>query len=237
MGGKLTEDGEIQQHSGWLIPFAVAVAIALLCAALLLYYLRPFALGRNGTAPFRDSRDSAAAIPVTVGRQTFIIPRRYLEPGTRGGGDRVDLVAALPDMRGFTENDAELFAANAPDSPVVHLLIRGNRNAPDTNDRFQRIYLPYVTNPQGEKSAYGLTYYSFKPGSGYGGDDLYAGPTKDLLFLCERPAQDVPSPNCLTIDRSLAPGVNLSYRFKRSQLPNWRAIEDGVRRLIAKFRR
>jgi len=233
----LSEDGEIHQHSGWLIPFVVAVAIALLCAALLLYYLRPFALGRNGTAPFRDSRDSAAAIPVTVGRVTFIIPRRYLEPASRGGRDRVDLVAALPDMRGFTETDAQLFAANAPDSPLVHLLIRGDRNAPDMKDRLRRIYVPYVTNPQGEKSPFGLTHYSFKLGSGYGGDDLYAGPAEDLLFLCERPAQDVPSPNCLAIDRSLAPGVNLSYRFKRSQLSNWRAIEDGVGRLVAKFRR
>jgi hypothetical protein len=46
----------------------------------------------------------------------------------------------------------------------------------------------------------------------------------------------LPSPNCLAIDHPVAPGVNLSYRFKRAQLARWRMIADGVNRLIAGFR-
>jgi hypothetical protein len=56
-----------------------------------------------------------------------------------------------------------------------------------------------------------------------------------LLLLCERPAQDLPGPNCLAIDRPIARNVNLSYRFKRAQLSGWRAINDGVSRLVAGF--
>ena len=57
------------------------------------------------------------------------------------------------------------------------------------------------------------------------------------LLLCERPAQDLPSPNCLAIDRPIAPGVSLSYRFKRAQLARWREIAGGVDRLMAGFRK
>ena len=56
-----------------------------------------------------------------------------------------------------------------------------------------------------------------------------------LLLLCERPAQDLPSPNCLAIDRPVAPGVNLSYRFKRAQLSRWQDIAGDVDRLVARF--
>jgi hypothetical protein len=147
----------------------------------------------------------------------------------------VALVAALPDMRGFSEDDAPLFANNAPDSPLVHLLIRADRNPPAAGERLSRIYMPYIANAAGEKGPFGLTRYIFRPGSGYARDDLYAGSA--FLLLCEQPAQDLPSPNCLAIDQPIAPGVSLSYRFKRAQMASWRAIDDGVNRLVAKFRR
>lgn len=229
------EDGEIHQHSGWLIPLAVAAAILILCGALLLYYMRPFALTRTGTAPFRDSRDSGAPTSVTVGSAAFTIPRRYLEPGPRGAGDSVALVAALPDMRGFREEDAALFAGNAPDSPLVHLLIRAGDDGLEAAQRLNRLYMPYIVDPKGGKGPFGLAQYVFRAGSGYSGDELYADPARTRLFLCEQPAQDLPAPNCLAIDRPIASGVTVSYRFKRAQLASWRAIDQGVDRLVAKF--
>jgi hypothetical protein len=233
--GRVTDEGEIHQHSGWLIPFAVAVVVIILCAALFLYYMRPFAL-RTGAAPFRDNRASDVAIPVNAGGMALSIPRRYIEPGA-GGKNMAALVAALPDMRGFSQNDAPLFAGNAPDSPIIHLLIRAGQSDLPGTERLKRLYLPYIANPTSEKGPFGLAHYSFRAGSGYARDELYAGNDGALLFLCEQPAQDLPSPNCLAIDRPLAPGVSLSYRFKRAQLSSWRAINDGVNRLVAKFRR
>jgi len=233
--GRVADEGEIHQHSGWLIPLAVMVVVALLCAALLLYYMRPFALSRNA-APFRDNRASFVAIPVNLAGLALSIPRRYIEPGT-SRKNMVALVAALPDLRGFSEDVAQLFANNAPDSPLVHLLIRADRDRLDAGERLQRIYMPYIANRAGEKGLFGLTHYAFRPGSGYARDDLYAGNGGALLLLCEQPAQDLPSPNCLAIDQPIAPGVSLSYRFKRTQLSSWRAIDDDVNRLVAKFRR
>jgi hypothetical protein len=237
VGGRVGEEGEIHQHSGWLIPLLVMAVIVVLCAALLIYYMRPFALGRNGTAPFRDSRASAAIVPLNVGGLSLRVPLRYIESGaapTAGPRAVVALAAALPDMRGYSEDEAPLFAGNAADSPLVHLLIRA-RNGLGTQDRLQRVYMPYIANPMGDAGPFGLTHYAFRLQTGYGRDDLYAG--NGLLLLCERPAQDLPSPNCLTIDRPIAPGVSLSYRFKRAQLSSWRVINAGVDRLVADFRK
>ncbi|HUO02296.1 MAG TPA: hypothetical protein VMU31_05925 [Rhizomicrobium sp.] len=232
----MADEGEIHQHSGWLIPLIVAVVVVVLCAGLLLYYMRPFTL-RTGTAPFRDDRASSVAIPVTMAGTTLSIPRRYIEPGASRGRNTVALVAALPGMRGFSEDDAQLFAGNTPDSPLVHLLIRAERTDLSGPERLQRVYMPYIANQAGEKGPFGLTHYEFRAGSGYSRDDLYAANGGNLLLLCEQSAQDLPSPNCLAIDRPIAPGLSLSYRFKRAQLSSWRAINDGVTQLVAGFRR
>ena len=212
----MSEEGEIHQHSGWLIPLGIVlVVVFLLCGLLLLYYLRPIA------APFRNMRPTAAStrVDLIVRGLKLHVPARYIESrAARGGGDQdmVPLFAALPDMRGYSDGEAQLFGSNAPDSPVVHLLIRADANNLDTENRLARIYMPYISDPKGEAGPFGLTQYAFRPDSGYGRDDLYVGASGSPLLLCEQPAQDLPSPNCLAIDRPIAPGVNLSYRFKRA---------------------
>ncbi len=228
--------GEIHQHSGWLIPLGLLGVIAALCGFFLLYYLRP------PPAPFRNSQPAAAtaAVTFTIRGLTFRIPARYVErrAGRTGAGrDRIPLVAALPDMRGYSEAEDALFNGSAPDSPVIHFVIRADASSLDAKTRLKRVYGPYLLAPEGEEAPFGLTRYTFRSDSAYGRSDLFAGKGGGLLFLCERPAQDLPSPNCLAIDRPLAPGVSVTFRFKRAHLARWQAIGEGVDRLITGFRR
>jgi hypothetical protein len=230
----LSEQGEIHQHSGWLIPLGVAGLIAALCVAFLLYYLRP------SPGVLRDNRPTAEAtvIDIHVHGLRLRAPARYIASRSqRTGGDldQVSLFAALPDMRGYSEMEAALFAGNSADSPIVRLLIHADKNSLDAQSRLDRIYMPYIADAKGEAAPFGLMRYSFRADSGYGRDDLFVG--KRGALLCELPAQDVPSPNCLAIDRTIAPGVSLSYRFKRAQLAHWQRIADGVDRLMMDFRR
>jgi hypothetical protein len=78
----------------------------------------------------------------------------------------------------------------------------------------------------------------FRADSGYHDQDLFAG-TLDtgalVLLLCNKPGPDTPSPNCMR-DTAFGDGLALSYRFKRTQLAQWREIDAGVRALLAKFR-
>jgi hypothetical protein len=230
------EQAEIHQHSGWLLPLGVGVAVLVLCGLFLLYDLRP------GAALFRNVSPTANAnaVKLSVRGVSFTIPGNYLDSrSSRRGGD-VDVVtlsALLPDMRGYSTGDAGLFLSNAADSPVVHMILRGDTDTMSGADRLARIYLPYVSNPDGAAAEFGLTRYVFREGTGYEHNDLYAGDGGKglLLLLCERPAQELPSPNCLAIDRPVAPGVSLSYRFKRAQLSGWQAIAKGVDKLVAGF--
>jgi hypothetical protein len=229
------EQSEIHQHSGWLIPFGLALVILVLCGAVLLYDLRPAALFRNN-APSADVR----SVSLSVRGVQFQIPGNYLEARASRRGDDPDLIslsALLPDMRGYSAQDAGSFLSNPADSPVVHLVLRADTNSLSAADRLARIYRPYFAGSDGTPDQFGLTRYTFRDGTGYERNDLYAGGggAGPLLLLCERPAQDLPSPNCLAIDRPVAPGVNLSYRFKRSQLSHWREIATGVDMLVAKF--
>jgi hypothetical protein len=234
--GRVSGEGEFHQHSGWLVPLGLFGVIVALCGFFLLYYLRP------PPAPFRDSRPTAAAtmVDLSVRGLALHIPARFIETkAARSGGDHdvVPLFAAMPDMRGYSDAEEVLFAGNAADSPVVHLLIRADTNGLDTQTRLARIYMPYIAEPKGELAPFGLTRYSFRADSGYGRSDLYVGIGGGPLLLCERPAQDLPSPNCLAIDRPIAQGVNLSYRFKRAHLARWQEIGAGINRLVSGFRK
>jgi len=230
------EQAEIHQHSGWLIPLGVGVVVLALCGLFLLYDLRP------GAALFRNVSPTANAnaVKLVVRGVSFTIPGNYLDSrSSRRGGDvdMVTLSALLPDMRGYSAGDAGVFLTNGADSPVVHLILRGDTDTLSGADRLSRIYLPYVSDPKGAAAEFGLTRYAFREGTGYERNDLYAGDNGRglLLLLCERPAQDLPSPNCLAIDRPVAKGVSLSYRFKRAQLSGWQDIAKGVDKLVAGF--
>lgn len=226
---------DVHQHSGWWLPAAVLIAILVLGAGFLLYALRP------GTGPGGRTGDSAP-VTLTVGGVRLTVPANYLDSArARSGGeqDAVTVSALLPDLRGYSPADAALFQDNEADSPVVHLQFKADENDLDAAQRMQRIYRPYLADPAGRPGAYGLTQYGFRPDSGYGGKDLFAGTAggRLLLFLCERADPELASPNCLAIERPVAKTVGFSYRFKRAHLARWQQIAGGVDGLLDRFTR
>ena len=70
----MSEQGQIHQHPGWLIPLGVAGVIAALCAAFLLYYLRPT------PGALRDNRPTAEATVVDINLHglKLRVPARYI---------------------------------------------------------------------------------------------------------------------------------------------------------------
>lgn len=224
---------EIHRHSGWVIPGAFFFALLLLSGLLLGWYLRPGP--RSQIAPTGQSN----AVTLTLHGVSFTIAANYIESAkARAGGamDSVTLVTLFPSWRGYSEEQARLFAGNAPDAPVIRLSFHGDPNGLDARERLDRIYRPSLAGSG--QGPFGLTRYSFVSDSGYGDDDLFAGEIgKDLfLFLCERASPEFPSPNCAAVDRNLAPGLSYSFRFKRAYLGRWREIATGVDLLIARFR-
>ena len=224
---------EIHQHSGWLIPLGVLITVALLSGLFLLYDLRPGLKSRDGAR----SAD-AAPVDLSVRGLSLRIPANYLDnPRQSGARDTLALSALLPNLSGYTPADAALFDDNAPNSPVVHLLLKTDDSNLDAAGRLERIYMPYISDPTGSAGDFGLTRYAFKSDSGYGSEDLFTGgaDTQTVLLLCERASADLPSPNCLAIGRPVARNVSFSYRFKRAYLAQWSEIAPRVDGLLARF--
>ncbi len=227
---------DIHQHSGWWLPLAFFVAIALLSALFLGWYLRP------GPRPAAALTGESDIVTLTVRGSAFAIPANYLEnAAARAGGNQesVALAALFPSFRGYSDEEANLFLGNAPDSPVIHMSLRGDANSLAPRARLQRIYGPYLVNREGAAGPFGLTQYAFRKNSGYEQSDLFAGESDSglVLLLCERAGNSLPSPNCLAIDQPLADNLNFSYRFKRAYLARWRELSGGVNALIRKFER
>jgi hypothetical protein len=227
-------EDDIHQHSGWLIPLGLGLAVLALCGIFLAWYLRP------GPRPQGTPTGQSTLVHLTVRGLRLAVPANYIEnAAARRGGmqDTVALAALFPGMQGYSEDAAALFQSNAPDSPVVHMLLRAEPGTLDAGTRLARIYMPYVATPRGAAGPFGLTRYSFRPDTGYGRSDLYAGRGDAglLLFLCQRASPDLPSPNCIAIDRPLGRNLGFSYRFKRAYLARWREIAGAVNGLIGRF--
>jgi hypothetical protein len=234
----MTQSGQqedIHQHSGWLIPAAFFFAVMLLSGLLLGWYLRP---GPRLPAPTGQSD----LVPVTLGSLALEVPANYIQnAAARAGGDQdsLALAALFPAWQGYAPELARRFQGNAPDSAVVRILIRRDGNPMDAATRLARIYRPYFLAPEGVEGLFGLRQYSFADNSGYEQNELFVGGSggRILLLLCERPAADLPSPNCQATDRPLASGVSYSFRFKRAYLSRWLQMSAGVDALIGRFKK
>jgi hypothetical protein len=225
----------IHRHSGWFIPLGFGLTVLLLCGLFLLWYLRP---GQRESALTGD----ITPVNLSVHELKLAVPANHIETASaRAGGAQsmLTLFALLPDMRGYSRADAQRFTGNAPDSPVIHLVLRGDPNSMDASTRLRRIYLPDAVTTAGRPGPFGLIRYEFRPGSVHSGDDLFTGDTDSgpVLLLCERALPDLPSPNCLATANPPARNLSLSYRFKRAYLPNWHQIAEDVDRLMKQFRR
>jgi len=225
----------IHQHSGWLIPAVFLCVIVALSGLFLGWYLRP------GPKPAALPTDKSNQVRMKIHNLVFAIPANYIQnSATRSGGEQesVALAALFPSWLGYSDATARLFAGNAPDSPVIRLLLHTDSNPLNADTRLERIYRPYIREASGAPGFFGLTKYSFAADSGYEDNELLAGADGKglVLFLCERPSPELPSPNCLSPDRPLGKTVSYSYRFKRAYLARWPEISAGVQSLIAHFR-
>jgi hypothetical protein len=234
MGRAVGRREDVHQHSGWLIPLGLAIAILGFCGLFLGWYLRP------GPKAGVALTGRSTIVQVAVRGVNFAIPANFIESSTaRAGGDQdsIALAALFPSFRGYSDADARLFAGNAPDQPVIHLVLRSDPNNLAPEARLARLYMPYITEPKGMAGPFGLTQYGFRKESGYEQNDLFAGQGDRglLLFLCERASSELPSPNCVVMDRQMAASLGYSYRFKRAYLSRWREVASGVNQLIARF--
>ncbi len=187
---------------------------------------------------------NAPAIPVTVAGTIFNVPpaaiRKKVQRHT-GPQERVDMAflwpsltppaddggaAADPDVTGSIPGSPDagwrLFVTIAALGPVLPPL-----------ERIRGIYPRYV-EAEAAAGPDGLAILPFRKASPYAGEDLVyvAGSPEAFFARCTRQTADMPG-TC--IHERLVDAAEVTFRFPREWLGNWRNVSAGFDRLMAQI--
>jgi hypothetical protein len=187
----------------------------------------------------------APAIPVTVAGVLFNVPPAAIRVAVQrqpGPHERLDLAFLWPSL---APPQAE---AKAPDAPAVELASTVAPTRPDAGarlfmtvaglgtelppaERLRSIY-PHYIETQATAGPEGLAIVAFRTGSPYDGEDLvYLGANPEQFFArCTRPVGTV-SGSCL--QQRLLGAAELTFRFPRNWLHDWRGTATGFDKLVA----
>jgi hypothetical protein len=220
--------GSRKNPRGHLLPILAGGAIATGAIALVAYLLWP----TWGT----DPASGPARLPVSVGGTVFNVPaaaiRRKIQRHS-GPQERVDLSFMFPQL---TPPDApkHVSADTVEEAPQpidrIFLSIAAHRDtlAPDT--RVRTIYPRYL-EPAATQVDDGLTMRTFKEGSPYGNEDLFSATNPSLTARCTR---DAATPGMCLTERRIE-GADLTFRFPRSWLSQWRDVAGAMERLTGQM--
>jgi hypothetical protein len=185
----------------------------------------------------RPISPDAPSLPVTVGGMVFNVPPaaiRFRMQRRPGAHPRIDLTLVWPDL---TPPDSRIKPKPGTVPTVADRLfvtIAASDGTLPPMERFKTIYPRYAASGAVVDRS-GLSVQGFRDGSPYQGEDLVhdpAGPERFLL-RCTRTAGTTPA-MCLH-ERRIG-GADLTLRFPREWLADWRAVAGGIDRLISGFK-
>jgi hypothetical protein len=229
-------------RSGLLLPVAALAVLFAAAGGFIAYVLWP-------TWPGTLVALDAPAIPITVAGVLFDVPPAAIRFGVQrhsGPHERVDLVLVWPSLTPPSAADSPAAkpavealgerppaAAAPPSASRLFVTIAALGNVLPPQERLRTIY-PRYTEPQAATGADGLAVLRFRAGSPYEGEDLiYFAETPERFFArCTRDAGAVRG-ICMQ-DRALDK-ADITLRFPRKWLDDWRGLADGFDRLIARL--
>ena len=235
---------DIKQESSWRYPLGIFMATLVLCAIFLYYYVGPSVEDFSGNTP--SPAITHEPVRVEIGGITFSPAANYtVYPRARRGGarDEVVLYALWPTMNGYTPAQRKEFIENAPDTRRIDITISKRTSVFTEEERFERLYLPQTVDARGVRTPYQLTKFTFKdqrsnvPTNGYNDTELFVGADIDggtAAVFCFKEKEEVASPECWR-EYEYGDKIEVSYRFKRPYLPEWRALDAAVQEFVAKL--
>jgi len=209
--------------------FALATLIALIfgAAALVALMLWPRWPG-SAVAP------DAPALPITVGGVLFNVPPAAIRvPMQRHSGaqERLDLAFLWPSLAPPDPNAKIAPAETAPPIDRLFITIEPQSIALPPSERVREIYPRYLGDTQFDGPD-GLKVIPFKEGTPYQNEDLFfdAAAQPGFVARCSRPGAAGMPGMCL-YERRIE-NADLTVRFPSEWLTGWRAVNDGIAKLI-----
>jgi hypothetical protein len=208
----------------------LSVALATAAIALVSWLLWPTWTPQKAGDP--------SEIPVSVGNTLFNVPafamRRKVQRHS-GTQERIDLDFAYPSLgppaapRRVTAQTAE---EEAPPIDVLFLSIALADDTVTPDERARSIYPRYLDSARAAESD-GLSLMPFRDGTPYANEDLAVSQSSALVARCSR---DAMTPGMCLSERRIE-GADLTFRFPRSWLAQWREVAGAMDRLIARIHR
>ena len=210
-----------------LVPMCALAALAL-AGGPIAYMLWPQA---KPVAP------DAPSLPIVVGGVAFNVPPaaiRFKMQRRAGPQARVDLVFLWPSL----EPPGPIMATKPSDAPKVteriFVTIAGSDTTLPPEQRFKTIYPRYVT-PGPVVDMDGLHVRQFRNGTPYQGEDLIYDPAAPERLLMRCTATFGATPGTCLHERRYST-ADITVRFPREWLSDWRAVAAGIERLISGLR-
>ncbi len=221
LGGRGTAEG--------LLSFVLLVLISLAVTALgfVGYAMWP-------SWPDAEVAVDAPSLPITVAGALFNVPPQAIRVAAQrrsGAQERVDLVFLWPSL---APPDPAGPAPNLAGRDRVFVSIAAATAMPPV-ERLRTIYPHYVA-AEPTPGPPGLAIFAFRDGSPYQGEDVVfdaAAPEK-FLARCARTVNPLTPGTCLA-ERRIG-DAELTARFPREWLENWRDVEAGLETLMAQLR-
>ena len=212
-----------------MIPIVLAGAVMAGGIALVAYLLWPT------WEP--DSSSNPARLPVSIGATLFNVPTAAIRMKIQrhsGPQERVDLNFMYPSLKA-PDTPKHVSAGTVEElvQPIdrIFLSIAAHHDllAPDT--RVRTIYPRYLEQASSPGQD-GLTMRSFRDGSPYSSEDLFFASTPNLSARCTR---DAATPGMCLSERRVD-GADLTFRFPRTWLAQWREVANAIDRLTVQLR-
>ena len=219
-----------RRHPGsHMIPIMAGCAVALSAVALVAYLLWPT------WGP--DASSSPARLPVSIGATLFNVPTTAIRMKIQrhsGPQERVDLSFNFPsleppDAPKHVSADTVEEAIQPIDRIFLSIAAHHDTLAPDM--RVRTIYPRYLekASPPGQD---GLTLRAFRDGTPYSNEDLFLANAPAMVARCTR---DGATPAMCLSERRID-GADLTFRFPRSWLSQWRDVASAIDKLTAQLR-
>jgi hypothetical protein len=211
-----------------MLPIMLGCAVTVSAIALVAYLLWPTWGAGASSDPAR--------LPVSIGATLFNVPTTAIRMKIQrhsGPQERVDLSFAFPSLEP-PDAPKHVSADSVEDTmqPIdrIFLSIAAHQDTLAPEARVRTIYPRYLE--QVSTAVYdGLTMRAFRDGTPYSNEDLFFANSPALDARCTR---DASTPGmCLTARR--IDGADLTFRFPRSWLAQWREVANAMDRLAAQL--
>ena len=212
-----------------IVPIVLAGVVAVGAIGAVAYLLWPTWKTEVSSDPDR--------LPLSVGATLFNVPpmaiRMKIQRHT-GPQERVDLNFEFPSLA-VPEAPKHVSADTVEDAAMqpidrIFLSISAHHGATGPDVRLNTIYPRYLD--QAPASAQdGLTARTFRDGTPYSNEDLFIADNPHLESRCTR---DGATPGMCLSERRIG-GADLTFRFPRRWLAQWRDVVDAMDRLTVQL--